>query len=120
MMRNLFTISSLFSVIILISGTAVSTSASAEQTPTMLEGYALGEQPNEQNRFSGRLDGINDNGRTVVIDDTLIDLSPIITIDGVSVSRERLKQKLEEGQTVEFSLSGDSREGRRLTEVVTQ
>jgi hypothetical protein len=98
----------------------VSASAIAEQTATMHDGFVLGEQPSDQRRFSGHLDAIRDRGHTVIIDDTVLEVSPIITVDGVGISRERLSQKLNEGQKVEFSLSGDLKAGKQLTEILTK
>ena len=82
--------------------------------------FVQGEQSPDQKRFSGRLDSISRDGRTVVINDTVLEVSPIITVDGVSISRERLSQKLNEGQKVEFRLSDDSKAGKQLTEILTK
>jgi hypothetical protein len=82
--------------------------------------FVQGEQAPDQKRFSGRLDFINNDGRAVVISDTEFELSPIITVDGVSISRERLSQKLNEGQKVKFRLSDDSKAGKQLTEILTK
>ena len=124
MMRNLFAIGPLFSAIALTAGLTMSasanTDANTEQAGSMQNVFVQGEQAPDQKRFSGRLDFINNDGRAVVISDTEFELSPIITVDGVSISRERLSQKLNEGQKVKFRLSDDSKAGKQLTEILTK
>jgi poly(3-hydroxybutyrate) depolymerase len=124
MMRNLFAIGPLFSAIALTAGLTMSasanTDANTEQAGSMQNVFFQGEQSPDQKRFSGRLDSISRDGRTVVINDTVLEVSPIITVDGVSISRERLSQKLNEGQKVEFRLSDDSKAGKQLTEILTK
>jgi hypothetical protein len=124
MMRNLFAIGPLFSAIALTAGLTMSasanTDANTEQAGSMQNVFVQGEQSPDQKRFSGRLDSISRDGRTVVINDTVLEVSPIITVDGVSISRERLSQKLNEGQKVEFRLSDDSKAGKQLTEILTK
>lgn len=54
--------------------------------------------------YHGTVNRIPSDGRSIIIDDTLLNLDSVVTVNGQSWSRERLAGKLEEGMQVAFKL----------------
>lgn len=81
----------------------------------VVQGHTL----SDQSIYSGQVHRIEDGGRHLVIDDTLINVSPLIKLDGLTTSRERLKTQLSEGQTVRFHLSSSNKVTREVIEIET-
>lgn len=73
-----------------------------------------------QSHYSGQLDSIGAGGRQLIIDDTLLNVSPAIKLDGAMVSRERLETNLSEGQTIRFQLSDETPSAREIISIETQ
>ncbi len=54
--------------------------------------------------LTGTIDRMPANGRTLIVDDTLLTLDNVVSVNGQSWSRERLMGQLEEGMTIRFEL----------------
>ncbi|MBX2881974.1 MAG: hypothetical protein KTR32_18645 [Granulosicoccus sp.] len=83
--------------IILVSG-----HVQAERTLDTLG--VIGAQQTHENELTGTLDGFGSNGRTLIVDDTVVELTPVVTYNGNKWSRERLPGELAIGDRIRFEL----------------
>lgn len=63
-----------------------------------------GEFDSATTQHKGTIDLIHSAGRSIVIDDTLLDLASVITVNGQNWSREHLASKLEQGMQITYEL----------------
>ncbi len=92
-----FSLSMVLGGIMLVSG-----HAQAERTLDTLG--VIGAQHTQEVELTGTLDGIGANRRTLIVNDTVIELSPIVTYNGTKWSRERLAVELKIGNRIRFEL----------------
>lgn len=63
-----------------------------------------GEFDNAPRKYKGTIDRIPSNGRSIIVDDTLLDLDNVVLVNGQNWSRARLTGSLEEGMRIVFEL----------------
>lgn len=88
----------------LMLGALSLTSGQALAERTLDTPEVIGAHQTHEVELTGTLDGFGADGRTLIVDDTVVEVSPIITYNGNKWSRERLPGELAVGDRIRFEL----------------
>lgn len=79
--------------------------AGTVQAESALDGIQVqGAFDSATTKHDGTIDLIRSDGRSIIVDDTPLDLDSVITVNGQKWSREHLISKLEEGMQITYEL----------------
>lgn len=74
------------------------------QTPVV-----VGAGEDNSGEMAGVVNRVSEDGRTVVIDDQLVELAAVVRFNGASWSRERLVKQLDQGLKIYFEVDPEAK-----------